>query len=143
MTGRGLILAAPGSGNGKTTLTLGLLRAFQRRGTPVRGAKSGPDYIDPRFHEAACARPCPNLDAWAMGPDRIAALAAGDGLLLIEGAMGLFDGAPPAGKGQRQTSPAGSACRSCWWSTRATWPRAWRRWWPGSPPMTRRSGLPA
>ena len=99
MTGRGLILAAPGSGNGKTTLTLGLLRALQRRGTSVRGAKSGPDYIDPRFHEAACGRPCPNLDAWAMGPDRIAALAAGDGLLLIEGAMGLFDGAPPAGKG--------------------------------------------
>ena len=99
MSGRGLILAAPGSGSGKTTLTLGLLRALHRRGVPVRGAKSGPDYIDPRFLEAACHRPCPNLDAWAMGRDRIAALAAGDGLLLIEGAMGLFDGAPPAGKG--------------------------------------------
>lgn len=99
MSGRGLILAAPGSGSGKTTLTLGLLRAFHRRGVTVRGAKSGPDYIDPRFHEAACHRPCPNLDAWAMGPERIMALAAGDGLLLIEGAMGLFDGAPPAGKG--------------------------------------------
>ncbi|SMH55854.1 cobyrinate a,c-diamide synthase [Maritimibacter sp. HL-12] len=99
MTGRGVILAAPGSGSGKTTLTLGLLRAFHRRGLAVRGAKSGPDYIDPRFHEAACARPCPNLDAWAMPRDRIAALAAGEGLLLIEGAMGLFDGAPPEGKG--------------------------------------------
>jgi len=99
MSGRGVILAAPGSGSGKTTLTLGLLRAFHRRGLAVRGAKSGPDYIDPRFHEAACARPCPNLDAWAMPPARIAALAAGDGLLLIEGAMGLFDGAPPEGKG--------------------------------------------
>ena len=99
MSGRGLILAAPGSGSGKTTLTLGLLRAYRRQGTPVRGAKSGPDYIDPRFHEAANGQPCPNLDAWAMGPDRIAALAAGDGLLLIEGAMGLFDGAPPNGKG--------------------------------------------
>ncbi len=99
MSGAGLILAAPGSGSGKTTLTLGLLRAFHRRGRDVRGAKSGPDYIDPRFHEAACARPCPNLDAWAMPPERIAALAAGDGLLLIEGAMGLFDGAPPEGKG--------------------------------------------
>lgn len=95
----GLILAAPGSGSGKTTLTLGLLRAFARRGTSVRGAKSGPDYIDPRFHEAACGAPCPNLDAWAMGPDRLRSLAGGDGLLLIEGAMGLFDGAPPAGKG--------------------------------------------
>ncbi len=99
MTGRGLILAAPGSGSGKTTLTLGLLRAFHRRAIAVRGAKSGPDYIDPRFHEAACHRPCPNLDAWAMTQDRIRALAAGDGLLLIEGAMGLFDGAPPDGRG--------------------------------------------
>lgn len=99
MTGRGLILAAPGSGSGKTTLTLGLLRAYRRRGVPVRGAKSGPDYIDPRFHEAASGAACPNLDAWAMGPDRLRALAAGDGLLLIEGAMGLFDGAPPDGRG--------------------------------------------
>jgi cobyrinic acid a,c-diamide synthase len=95
----GLILAAPSSGSGKTTITLGLLRALTRRGIKVRGAKSGPDYIDPRFHEAACGHPCPNLDAWAMTPDRIRALALGDGTLLIEGAMGLFDGAPPDGKG--------------------------------------------
>jgi cobyrinic acid a,c-diamide synthase len=99
MSGRGLILAAPASGSGKTTVTLGLLRAFARRGTPVRGAKSGPDYIDPRFHAAACHAPCLNLDAWAMSPERITARAAGDGLLLIEGAMGLFDGAPPVGRG--------------------------------------------
>ncbi len=99
MKGRGLILAAPGSGSGKTTLTLGILRALHRQGVAVRGAKSGPDYIDPRFHAAACHAPCPNLDAWAMTPDRLCALAAGDGLLLIEGAMGLFDGAPPDGKG--------------------------------------------
>lgn len=97
--GKGLILAAPGSGNGKTTLTLGILRALARRGVQVRGAKSGPDYIDPRFHEAACGVACPNLDAWAMGEARLKALAAGGGLLLVEGAMGLFDGAPPAGKG--------------------------------------------
>ncbi|MDF0602644.1 cobyrinate a,c-diamide synthase [Psychromarinibacter sp. C21-152] len=95
----GLILSAPSSGSGKTTLTLGLLRALTRRGVAARGAKSGPDYIDPRFHEAACGRPCPNLDAWAMSPARLRALAAGDGLLLIEGAMGLFDGAPPEGRG--------------------------------------------
>ena len=95
----GLILAAPSSGSGKTTITLGLLRALARRGINVRGAKSGPDYIDPRFHEAACGHPCPNLDAWAMTSDRIRALASGDGTLLIEGAMGLFDGAPPDGKG--------------------------------------------
>jgi len=95
----GLILAAPSSGAGKTTVTLALLRLLARQGVAVRGAKSGPDYIDPRFHEAACGRPCMNLDAWAMSPDRIAALAAGDGMLLIEGAMGLFDGAPPDGRG--------------------------------------------
>ena len=96
---RGLILSAPASGSGKTTLTLGILRALHRRGVLVRGAKSGPDYIDPRFHEAACKRPCFNLDAWSMPPEQLLALAAGEGLLLIEGAMGLFDGAPPDGKG--------------------------------------------
>lgn len=97
--GRGLILAAPSSGGGKTTVTLGLLRALARQGLAVRGAKSGPDYIDPRFHAAASGAPCLNLDAWAMAPERIRALAAGPGLLLIEGAMGLFDGAPPDGRG--------------------------------------------
>ncbi|MEM9796477.1 MAG: cobyrinate a,c-diamide synthase [Pseudomonadota bacterium] len=95
----GLILAAPASGAGKTTITLGLLRAFRDRGTRVRGAKSGPDYIDPRFHEAATGAPCPNLDAWAMDRGVLAGLAAGPDLLLIEGAMGLFDGAPPDGRG--------------------------------------------
>lgn len=93
------IIAAPSSGSGKTTLTLGLLRALKRRKVPVRAAKSGPDYIDPRFHEAACGQPCLNLDAWAMTPDRIATLSAGPRPLIIEGAMGLFDGAPPYGKG--------------------------------------------
>ena len=97
--GRGLIVSAPSSGAGKTTVTLGILRALGRRGEPVRGAKSGPDYIDPRFHEAATGRPCPNLDTWAMTPERIRALAAGPGLLVVEGAMGLFDGAPPDGRG--------------------------------------------
>jgi len=97
--GNGLILAAPSSGAGKTTVTLALLRLLAREGVAVRGAKSGPDYIDPKFHEAACGQPCLNLDAWAMSPDRLKALAAGDGLLLTEGAMGLFDGAPPDGRG--------------------------------------------
>ncbi len=102
MIGHGLILAAPTSGAGKTTVTLGLLRALSRRGTrygPVRGAKSGPDYIDPAFHAAACGAPSMNLDAWGMSAARIRSLALGDGLLLIEGAMGLYDGAPPAGRG--------------------------------------------
>jgi cobyrinic acid a,c-diamide synthase len=96
---RGLIVAAPASGSGKTLLVLGLLRALARRGVAARGAKSGPDYIDARFHEAACGAECPNLDAWAMSPARLRALAAGPGLLIVEGAMGLFDGAPPEGRG--------------------------------------------
>ena len=95
----GLILAAPGSGSGKTTVTLGLLRALRQQGIAVRSAKSGPDYIDPRFHAAASGAECINLDAWAMQPERIRALAAGETPLVIEGAMGLFDGAPPLGKG--------------------------------------------
>ncbi|MEO9864291.1 MAG: cobyrinate a,c-diamide synthase [Yoonia sp.] len=92
------LIAAPASGSGKTTVTLGILRALAEDGIALRGAKSGPDYIDPRFHEAACGQPCLNLDAWAMSPDRITSLAAGSPLI-IEGAMGLFDGAPPDGKG--------------------------------------------
>lgn len=95
----GLIIAAPASGAGKTTVTLALLRLLARQGKNVRGAKSGPDYIDPKFHEAACGQPCLNLDAWAMSPARLRSLAAGGGTLVIEGAMGLFDGAPPEGKG--------------------------------------------
>lgn len=93
------IIAAPASGSGKTTVTLGILRALAQDGQPVRAAKSGPDYIDPQFHAAACGRECVNLDAWAMAPERLCRLASGNGPLIIEGAMGLFDGAPPDGKG--------------------------------------------
>ena len=94
---RGLVIGAPRSGAGKSTLTLALLAAFRRRGLAVAAAKSGPDYIDPAFHAAATGRPSPNLDSWAMPPARLAGAAAaaaeGAGLLLVESAMGLFDGA--------------------------------------------------
>jgi cobyrinic acid a,c-diamide synthase len=98
-----LIVAAPSSGAGKTTLTLALLAAFRRRGVRVRAAKSGPDYIDPGFHAAASGRPCLNLDSWAMAPTQLAAVAAEAArdveLLVIESAMGLFDGvAAPQGR---------------------------------------------
>ena len=96
---RGIILSAPSSASGKTTITLGLLRALKIAGIPVRSAKSGPDYIDPRFHAAASGAECFNLDAWAMSPDSIRMLASGAIPLIIEGAMGLFDGALPDGKG--------------------------------------------
>ncbi|GHA43349.1 hydrogenobyrinate a,c-diamide synthase [Amylibacter ulvae] len=95
----GVIIAAPSSGSGKTTITLGLLRALRNAGIAIRSAKSGPDYIDPRFHAAASGNECVNLDAWAMTPERIQTMALGDTPMVIEGAMGLFDGAPPAGKG--------------------------------------------
>ncbi|ADZ72327.1 cobyrinate a,c-diamide synthase [Polymorphum gilvum] len=94
---RALMIAAPTSGAGKTTVTLALLRAFRTAGRPIVSAKSGPDYIDPKFHEAASGAACVNLDAWAMGADEIRgrafAHAAGADLLLVEAAMGLFDGA--------------------------------------------------
>ena len=95
---RGLMIAAPRSGSGKTTVTLGLLRAFRRRGVDVVGLKSGPDYIDPAFHAAASGREGVNLNSWAMEPARLAALAAqaagGSALALCEASMGLFDGVP-------------------------------------------------
>jgi cobyrinic acid a,c-diamide synthase len=93
---RALIIGAPRSGSGKTSVTIGLLRAFARRGIRVRGVKSGPDYIDPGFHQAATGLAGLNLDSWAMEPDLVAHLlgqaAEGTDLLLIESAMGLFDG---------------------------------------------------
>lgn len=91
------VIAAPASGSGKTVITLGLLRAFAASGTAVASAKVGPDYIDPKFHEAASGRPCLNLDPWAMRKGTRSAVAAqagaGASLLVVEGVMGLFDGA--------------------------------------------------
>lgn len=98
---RAIIIAAPASGAGKTTVTLGLLRALKRRGIAVASAKVGPDYIDPAFHAAASGRPCRNLDPWAMRPETLLCQAdrAADGadLLIVEGVMGLFDGAADGG----------------------------------------------
>lgn len=94
---KGLLIAAPQSGAGKTTVTLALLRALKNAGAKIISAKSGPDYIDPKFHEAASGAPCINLDAWAMAPETIRSLAGqhadGADLLIVEAAMGLFDGA--------------------------------------------------
>ncbi|RAU20625.1 cobyrinic acid a,c-diamide synthase [Paramagnetospirillum kuznetsovii] len=94
---KGLIIAAPSSGSGKTSLTLGLLRLLAKQGMRVASAKVGPDYIDPAFHAAASGRACFNLDSWAMRPETVAALAGtlseDADLVICEGVMGLFDGA--------------------------------------------------
>ncbi|KAA3510660.1 cobyrinate a,c-diamide synthase [Agrobacterium rosae] len=96
MTARAIIIGAPRSGSGKTSVTIGLLRAFARRGVKVRGIKTGPDYIDPGFHAFAAGTPGLNLDSWAMQPDLLRHLFAQQAedaeLVLIESAMGLFDG---------------------------------------------------
>jgi cobyrinic acid a,c-diamide synthase len=93
---KAFLIAAPRSGAGKTTVTLALLAAFRRRGLAVRAAKCGPDYIDPAFHAEAAGAPCLNLDSWAMGPALLDSIAydasAGADLLIVESAMGLFDG---------------------------------------------------
>ena len=91
----GLLISAPSSGTGKTTLMLGLLAALKDRGVLVQPFKSGPDYIDPAFHTAASGRASFNLDSWSMDRDCIDGLignAAGADLILGEGSMGLFDG---------------------------------------------------
>ncbi len=95
-TAKGWLVAAPRSGAGKTTVTLGLVAALRRRGVLVRTAKSGPDYIDPAFHAAASGLPGTNLDSWAMPPALLDTLARGPGLLIVESAMGLFDGVAAA-----------------------------------------------
>lgn len=101
MTPPGLIISAPASGTGKTTLMLGLLAAFRASGLTVQPFKSGPDYIDPAFHAAASGRPSYNLESWAMSAGRITGLvgaAEGADLILAEGSMGLFDGVAQKGE---------------------------------------------
>jgi cobyrinic acid a,c-diamide synthase len=113
MSGRGLIIAAPRSGAGKTVITLAVLAALRRRGIAVRAAKTGPDYIDPGFHAAATGAASHNLDSWAMPPALLDTLVAealhGADMLVVEGVMGLFDGV--AGTSGRRGSTADLAAR--------------------------------
>lgn len=91
----GLLISAPSSGTGKTTVMLGLLRALAEDGLTVQPFKSGPDYIDPAFHRVACGRHSYNLDSWAMDEglwQAIAAQAQGSDICVAEGSMGLYDG---------------------------------------------------
>ncbi len=97
----GLLISAPSSGTGKTTVMLGLLRALAEDGMTVQPFKSGPDYIDPAFHRAAAGRASFNLDSWAMGEPLLGAIstqATDADIVVAEGSMGLFDGVAKPGE---------------------------------------------
>ncbi|MFD9393603.1 cobyrinate a,c-diamide synthase [Streptomyces sp. NPDC060000] len=97
-----LVIAAPSSGSGKTTVATGLMAAFAARGLAVSPHKVGPDYIDPGYHSLATGRTGRNLDAYLCGPELIGPLfahgARGCDIAVVEGVMGMFDGA--AGEGE-------------------------------------------
>ncbi|MGH3287379.1 MAG: cobyrinate a,c-diamide synthase [Streptosporangiaceae bacterium] len=99
-----VVIAAPGSGHGKTSVATGLLGALRQRGLAVSPHKVGPDYIDPGYHALAAGRPGRNLDPWLVGEDQIAPMFAHGvstpapaDIAIIEGVMGLFDGASGRG----------------------------------------------
>jgi cobyrinic acid a,c-diamide synthase len=93
---KSIIIAAPMSGSGKTTITIGLMECFKRRGLKVAPFKVGPDFIDPGYHRLVTGRPSLNLDAWICPEQTVreiyAAHCADADIAVIEGVMGLFDG---------------------------------------------------
>ncbi|MBM3227148.1 MAG: cobyrinate a,c-diamide synthase, partial [Candidatus Tectomicrobia bacterium] len=97
-----LVIAAPHSHSGKTTVTLALLAALTQRGLRVAPFKVGPDYIDPQMHRQAVGRPCYNVDTYLVPPERVrdtfCRVAQHADLAIIEGVMGLFDGSGPTSR---------------------------------------------
>ena len=112
-----LVVAGTHSGVGKTTIATGLMAALRKRGHRVASAKVGPDFIDPGYHSVATGRPGQNLDSWICGAYAMAPLVAkaamGADIVVVEGVMGLFDGAAWSpgslpGSGAAGSGPAGS-----------------------------------
>ena len=95
-----LLVAAPASGQGKTTIVAALARLHTRLGRRVRVFKCGPDFLDPQIHAIASGTPCQNIDLWMCGEAdarwRLAEAARSADLILVEGVMGLYDGTPSA-----------------------------------------------
>ncbi len=95
-----LLIAAPASGQGKTSIVAGLARLYARQGNRVRVFKCGPDFLDPMIHAVASGAPCENIDLWMCGEEdaawRLARAAQDADVILVEGVMGLFDGTPSA-----------------------------------------------